>query len=169
MSVGKNRERQELYLRNRKALVDYATPLVGSRADAEDIVQDAFLQFVPRAKSEELPPKSYLFSIVRNLSFNLRKRRKIEDGVASDDIPWWALPSSFASPEENVLFTERVNSVSEAVDALPEQVRRVLELYRFEGLTLQEIATDLGISIAKAHRLLNEAGRAIKEKMPREI
>ncbi len=86
-------------LRHRRSLIDYAAPLLGSKDDAEDIVQDAYLRFVRETADEHMPPKTYLFRIVpssspriyrggrchrpsrRNLSFNKRSRRKLENNV----------------------------------------------------------------------------------------
>ncbi|CDZ31118.1 sigma-70 family RNA polymerase sigma factor [Neorhizobium galegae] len=167
MNVGKNGDRYAMYLQNRKALVDYATPLVGSRAEAEDVVQDAYLKFVPAETRESILHPGYLFQIVRNLSFNRRRRRKLEETVAPSDIPWWALPMPNDTPEDSVLFQERVKRVASTVDALPERARLVLQMYRFDGLSLKQIAEILNLSTTSVHRLLNDAMRMIKEEMSR--
>jgi len=39
--------RHRLYLQYRPALIEYAAPIVGSREAAEDVVQDAYIRFVP--------------------------------------------------------------------------------------------------------------------------
>lgn len=168
MGVGKNGGRYAMYLQNRKALVDYATPLVGSRAEAEDVVQDAYLRFVPDESDDSVPHKGYLFQIVRNLSFNLRRRKKRDKSIPADNIPWWALPTAVETPEDDLLFCERVKSVADAVEALPQKTRLILEMYRFDGLSLKEIAKALDISVTTVHRLLNDATNAIKKKMAHE-
>ncbi|MBO0128373.1 RNA polymerase sigma factor [Agrobacterium sp. OT33] len=165
MGVGKNSGRYALYLQNRKALVDYATPLVGSKAEAEDVVQDAYLQFVPDKADENVPHKGYLFQIVRNLSFNRRRRKKREEALPPEDVPWWALPAVAETPENQLLFCERVKCVATAMEDLPKRNRLVLEMYRFDGLSLKEIAAALDLSVTTVHRLLNEAASEIKEKM----
>ncbi|MBO6753108.1 MAG: hypothetical protein JJ903_08525, partial [Spongiibacter sp.] len=40
-------QKLKTYMTHRAALVDYATPIIGCRARAEDIVQDAFLRYLP--------------------------------------------------------------------------------------------------------------------------
>lgn len=165
MGIKHGGEREKMFLRHRKALIDYATPLLGSRDDAEDIVHDAFLRFAPDVNEAPLPPKTYLFRIVRNLSFNKRSRRKRETSLPENDIPWWARPLTIETPEAALLFGEQVRSVSGVIDNLPQKARVVLELYRFEGLTLAEIAARLGVSTPTAHRLLKEAMDVVKAKM----
>lgn len=165
MGFDKDGERDRMFLRHRKALIDYATPLVGSRDEAEDIVHDAYLRFVPDDGEKDLPPKTYLFRIVRNLSFNKRTRRKRENTVPEHDIPWWALPQQPATPEDDALLSENVNSVMQALDQMPESLRSVLQLYRFDGLTLAQVAQRLGVSTATAHRMLREAMDIVRKRI----
>lgn len=165
MGVGKKSERYEMYLRHRKALIDYARPLVGSRQDAEDIVQEAYLHFVPEQESKPLPAKAYLFRIVRNLSFNMRSKRKRHDAIHPGDIPWWALSQPSETPEEELLVHEQIKRAADAMVGLPERTRKALQMYRFDGLTLTEISVELGVSVATAHRLVRDAIAEIKAKM----
>ena len=164
MVIVKRDARYEMYLKARKALVDYATPIAGSRDDAEDIVQDAFLKFVPTADDKPLPPKAYLFRIVRNLSFNLRRRRKLETMDETGDIPWWALPQGRPTPEAEFLLQQQVMMVAQAIERLPDRERAVMEMYRFQKMTLQEIADRLGISVPTAHRLVNAAMTRLRDQ-----
>lgn len=164
MVIVKRDARYEMYVKARKALVDYATPIAGSRDDAEDIVQDAFLRFVPQNETKPLPPKAYLFRIVRNLSFNLRRRRKLETAEETDDIPWWAMPQGRPTPEAELLLQQQVIMVARAIEQLPDRERAVMEMYRFQKMTLQEIADRLGVSVPTAHRLLNAAMTRLRDK-----
>lgn len=165
MGLGKKGERYAMYLEHRKALVDYAVPLTGSRDEAEDIVQDAFLRFVPDRDDEPAPAKTYLFRIVRNLSFNARSRKKRENAVDPSDIPWWALPQFVDTPENDLLFCEQVKSVARAIENLPDKKRMVLDMYRHDGLTMSEIAHRLKISAPTVHRLLKDAMEEIRQHM----
>ncbi|WP_192933878.1 RNA polymerase sigma factor [Sinorhizobium meliloti] len=163
MTIEKKGDRFHMYLRHRRSLINYAAPLLGSKDDAEDIVQDAYLRFVRETADEHLPPKTYLFRIVRNLSFNKRSRRKLENNVVeSADIPWWALPQAVETPEAQFLMSEAADRVARALGALPDRMRRAFELYRFEGSTLKDIAEELSISIPTAHRLVRDAMEHLK-------
>lgn len=155
-----------MYLRHRRSLINYAAPLLGSKEEAEDIVQDAYLRFVRETADEQLPPKTYLFRIVRNLSFNRRSRRKLENKVAESlDIPWWALPQPVETPEGEFLMSEAADRVARAFDALPERMRKAFELYRFKERTLKEIAEEMRISIPTVHRLVRDAMEILKTGM----
>src|SRR5688572_24884586 len=63
-----------LFIEHRGSLVDYATRIVGSRAQAEDLVQEAWLRFDEVARQRLLDePLSYLYRIVRNLALDGRR------------------------------------------------------------------------------------------------
>jgi RNA polymerase sigma-70 factor (ECF subfamily) len=51
------------------------------------------------------------------------------------------------------------------LQALPDNSRKALELHRFGGFTLAEIAGQLGVSLTTAHRLLREALLALARVM----
>jgi len=148
-----------VYLTHRAALVDYAAPILGSREAAEDIVQDAFLRFVPERVRSVTPEQTlgYLYRIVRNLAFDVLKRRKIEVRKQERDLPFWTMPRAEATPEENLLLGDEMRCVSRVMADLAPEARIAVEMHRFGGYTLEEVAEHLGISIATAHRYIRGA------------
>lgn len=146
----------DIFLENRPALVDYAARLMGSRDQAEDIVQDAFLRLKPEETGQFSPRQtlSYFYNIVRNLAFDAAKRRNVEARGRDTDPPFWILPQDPGSPEQSVLLADQVRIAVETLEGLPDDMRRAIALYRMEGLTLEAIAGELGISVATAHRLI---------------
>jgi RNA polymerase sigma-70 factor (ECF subfamily) len=144
------------FLEHRPALVDYAARLLGSRDQAEDVVQDAFLRLKPVDTNEYAPRQilSYLYSIVRNLALDQLKRRNIETRGREIDPPFWILPQDPGSPEEAVLFADQARVASQVLQELPAETRRAIELYRMEGWTLEAIAAELQVSVATTHRMI---------------
>lgn len=148
-----------LYATHRPALVRYATRILGSREAAEDIVQDAFLRFSPAnaygaSASQTL---AYLYRIVRNLCLDLIKRRRIEMRERDGEPPFWSVPRAIETPEETVLVSDEVRVITEVLDGLSPDVRVALEMHRFGGYTLEEVAAHLNISVATAHRHVRAA------------
>lgn len=156
------KQRLSLYLAHRTALVDFATPIVGCRASAEDVVQEAFLRFVPaapeRAGAEPImQPVGYLYRIVRNLAVDWGRRlsaerRRGDGGAILEDVP-----APTASPEQAVVDRDELRVVAAALAELPERTRRIFELHRLEGRTLQDIADTFGISLTLTHQLVRKA------------
>jgi RNA polymerase sigma factor (sigma-70 family) len=156
---------QALYVEQRKSLIDYAARVAGSRDVAEDIVQEAFTLCLARQERDYQITKAFLFTIVRNLSHNRRRHLKIHQRTDQKDYPWWARYQGTEPPEMQVMMIEQAKLAAQAISELPPKVRSVVELYRFDGVTLQEIAARLGISIATAHRLLKEGMEILWDRM----
>jgi RNA polymerase sigma-70 factor (ECF subfamily) len=162
--------RYGVYLAHRAALVDYATPILGSRETAEDIVQEAFLKFVPsRARATgPVQPVAYLYRIVRNLSLDFLRRRKTETRQHEDDVPHWGVPHAEPTPEQSVLFCDEIRRITAILAEMPVETRIAVEMHRFGGYGLEEIATQLDVSVATAHRMIHAALVEIAKRIGRE-
>ena len=149
-----------LFMAHRGALVSYANGIVGDRARAEDVVQEAFLRFASaREKSEEAVerPPAYLYRIVRNLAIDRTRQRTREERQQGEEPVWWMLPDTPRTPEQEVLHRQELARIAEALEALSPEARLAVEMHRFGGYTLSEIADRLNISVPTAHRLVRDA------------
>jgi len=153
-------EKLQLYLTHRAALLDYATPIVGCRARAEDVVQEAWLRFSGQDEKADIRhPASDLYRIVRNLALDLTRRTATERVQPGGDELLNDLPSSSASPEREVSSQNELEAISRALAQLPERTRRAFEMHRLGGFTLQQVAAALGVSTALVHQLVHDALR----------
>jgi RNA polymerase sigma factor (sigma-70 family) len=147
------------FMAHRPNLVSYARNIVGSRAQAEDVVQEAWLRFDDASRLRLLEePLGYLYRIVRNLALDGRRRLAREDrgrdsyaAVASESDVHESL-----TPEREALHKDALAVVMAAIAELPERTRIALEMHRFGGCKLREIADHLGISVGRAHALVAE-------------
>ena len=146
--------RSDVFLSNRAALVDFATPIVGDRARAEDVVQEAFLRFASAEDRPEAPvekPAAYLYRIVRNLALDWARRRAVEQRRQTEAPLWWMLPSAPRTPEQELLHRQDLDRIAAALAALTPEARLAV------GYTLGEIAERLNTSVPTAHRLVRDA------------
>ncbi len=152
-------QRLRLFLRYQPALIELAAPIVGSRASAEDVVQEAYLRFTANGvdQTEILKPVPYLYQIVRRLALNwVQARRRERPGtVESDFFEGMAAPTP--SPEQTTADRQELSLISKALDDLPERTRVAFEMSRFGGYKLHDIARELGISVTLAHQLIHRA------------
>lgn len=165
--MGTGEVRNGVFLAHRTALIDYATPILGSREAAEDIVHDAFLRFVPSPARISSPEQTlaYLYRIVRNLAFDVLRRRKVEGRESARGVPYWAMPREEKTPEQSLLLCDQLRLVADTLASLPVDVRIAAEMHRFGGFTLEEVAEHLGISVATAHRHVRSALLAIASRI----
>lgn len=149
----------DLYIAHRTALVDYAAPILGCRAQAEDVVQEAWLRFNGRADGEApiSQPVGYLYRIVRNLAFDLTRRMTSERRQPGGEELLDELSDDSPGPEQQAASVDELRIVNAALAELPERTRQVFEMHRLEGHTLQYIATTLNISVGLAHQLVHQA------------
>jgi RNA polymerase sigma-70 factor, ECF subfamily len=161
-----------LYERHSGRIFGYCLSLLGSREEAEDAVQTTFMN-VQRGLDRGVVPQfelAWLFKIARNVCYNRTesssRRRRIESGHDLD-----SLGDVLASPEGNAGLS--MAELTRALGGIPERQRRGLLLREFQGMSYEEIAGELGISVAAVETLLFRARRSLadqleQEGMPRE-
>lgn len=148
----------QLYLSHRAALLSYAAQITGSRADAEDVVQDAYIRIMGQIAADSAEPRpirnpaAYLYKVVRNLCLDRgrRARTREDDTPAAAGIAW-------STPEHDALIRDEVRRVERALGRLPERTRQAFELHRLHGYTLQETARVLNVSVPRIHQLVRAA------------
>jgi len=145
------------YLGHREALIDRVASIVGCRARAEDVVQDAWLHWERAARQQTLHrPLHYLYRIVRNLAIDVRRRAKREARVVSPEIgvESQAIADRTPSPEATAAAREELRLLTDVMAELPGRTRLALEMHRLGGYGLKEIAARLGVSVTTAHDII---------------
>ena len=139
-------------------LVVSATRLLGERALAEEIAQDVLLELWRRRSTLMLtgPVRAYLHSATRNRALNrLRQARTAQRGEV-----YVRGPSESPPADALAVSSELAVAVAQAIAGLSEPQREVFEMNRTRGLTYNEIAEQLGISVKSVEARM---GRALKQ------
>lgn len=159
VSMGEPVSDLDVFLTLRHELVNYASGIIGDKVQAEDVVQDAFLRLMPadggKARSIE-QPAAYAYRVVRNLALDLIRSRAREQAHHRSP-PEWLLPMELEDPADSCQHGMALERLAQALSTMPAASRRALEMHRFGGYTLAQIAEQLNISITSAHRLLHDA------------
>jgi RNA polymerase sigma-70 factor (ECF subfamily) len=152
----------------RDPVFHYLVTLLGSREEAEDLTQEAFLRLyrsLHRGQRVE-NVRAWVFWVARNLALNQRRNGSRTGRVDAET--WSRLCErqldTAPSAEQKVLARERFEKFQAALARLSPKERGCFEL-RAEGLGYREIAKVFGI---KTPTLVSFLGRVI-EKMIREI
>jgi RNA polymerase sigma factor (sigma-70 family) len=136
---------EEVVLPHLDAAFNYARWLTKNDADAEDVVQDAYvraLRFFSSLRGEDA--RAWLFAIVRNTWYGRFPRRAggAVTTVVEEDADNRADGS--LDPEAQVIQQQTVEHVRRALETLPTDFREVLVLRELEGLSYKEIAAIVG-------------------------
>ena len=143
-------------------LVFFINRYVKDYAAAEDIALDAFTYLVVHKYryNFSVSLKTYLFMIGRSRALDyIRHRGKLSMVELSEAAQ---LPSSDPSPEELVLEDQRKQALNRAVAQLGEELRLVIHLVYFEGLTPDEAAKVLKKSRKQVYNLLYRGKNALR-------
>jgi len=156
---------EQLVLRHQEKAWAFAWRFLQDAAEAEDVVQEAFLR-VFRAASQYEPTatfRTYLFTVILRRCLDLRSKKRPE--YASDLPP---LTDHSASPEKLLLEQERMAAVSRALMKLAPSQRAVLLLRHYEEMSYREIAEVLHISEKAVDSLLQRARQGLRDLLTHE-
>jgi RNA polymerase sigma-70 factor, ECF subfamily len=146
MASGDRDAFRRFYDRYASLAFTFALRLLGSRSDAEDLLQEVFLQVWRQAQTyspERGSPEAWLITMTRSRAIDkLRSTRRRATSPLSPDEP--ARLEGGAQVEPPTQASEAKLTVQGVLGKLPETQRTVLELAYFDGLTQSEIAAHLG-------------------------
>ena len=157
----------ELYRLYSKAMLNVAFRVVGNIAEAEDVLQEAFLDAFNKVKDfrQETTFGLWLKQIVIHKAVNLLRKRRIEWATLEDgDIE--NIPEEVSADDEDIQY--QVALVKDTMKLLPEGYRVVLSLYLLEGYDHEEIGQILNISENTSRTQFLRAKRKLLELLKRK-
>jgi RNA polymerase sigma factor (sigma-70 family) len=147
-----------LFIANRAQLRHAAMKIIGTREQADDIVQDAYVKLLEMAAAFDIrQPLAYLFQLVRNLAIDRHRRGSFETRVFAGEEDGMHVASGAGTPEAVAINTQQLRLVAEALATLPERTRRAFELHRLGGKTQREVADQLGVSTTLVNFMVRDA------------
>lgn len=166
---------EELVRRYQGRVVSLAARYLGSATDAEDLAQEVFLR-VFRAKERYEPSakwSTWVYRITVNASLNYLRGRKVRKKVqgpmptAPDDSeadPGFQDPDA-ASPHEELEKQELADVLRGIIEKLPDRQRIAILLNKYQGLSYEETAKSMDLTLMAVKSLLTRARWNIKEKL----
>ncbi len=132
---------------------------LGSTACAADVAQDTFMRLLDREDAVAArEPRAFLATVAQRVLFNHYRRQKLEQ--AYFEVLAQLPPLHAPSPEERALLLATVSELDRMLDGLPPPVKRAFLLRQLDELPQEDIARQLGISLATVKRHLQRAGSA---------
>ncbi len=126
---------------------------------SEDVVQEAFGVLWEKLSAGEkvVNQKGYLYSIVKNRSLDiLRKRGSVGEAISLD--------GSVEDIDEPTVEDAEVEArLWTAIDSLPEKCREIFLMSKRDGLRQEEIASELGISLQTVKNQVSKALKILKD------
>lgn len=141
--------------------------LTKSPEQAKDLAQDIFIRlWESREKLRGVQkPQSYIYILSRNLVMDHLRKKIFEPSNIDYLVDYFK--SDDAGAQGKMELQELESVLEQAVEQLPGKVKEVFKLSRYEGLTHQQIADKLNISVVSSQTYIVRALRQIREYMAR--
>lgn len=162
---------EDLFRAQRPALIRFTMSRVQNEAEAEEIVQEAFIRFQSKYDAETVAsPEALLARIAANLVIDRVRER---DARAAREDAWGKINTEGSGdlsearlgvdPARSLDAKQRIEAALNVLEQMPEKTRLIFMLHRFEGLSHAEITARTGIpkSTVEKHMI-----RAIKALAP---
>lgn len=116
--------------------------------DVDDLVQEAVSRVLQaHAAGAVHSPKAFLFATARNLAVSQRRKTLRQGQFLLADLDELGVLDETAEVAAAVTRAEELELLSRAIQSLPPRCRQIITLRKIYGLSEQEIARELGISI----------------------
>lgn len=151
-----------LYYRYHQAIYANILKMVKKPEITEDLLQEVFLAlWVHHATVERARVANWLFVVSYNTTVSyLKKSRNLPIQLHAPESMGDAWVEGIEISEED--FEERLDRIEEAIEQLPARKREIFQLYRFEGMSSDEIASTLDISVHTVKDHLKVANKSIR-------
>lgn len=143
------------FIENNRFLKRFVSRFLSGQQDIEDVVQETYLRAYSASSDRDIEqPKAFLFRIAKNIALNelTRKSRQITDYI--EDCSPSSVIDHGVSVEEEIQARQTLGIYCEALATLPEKCRKVYLLRKVHGLSHQEIAERMELTVSSVEKYL---------------
>src|SRR5262245_30738116 len=166
----------EFYDRHSRLAYSVIMRILGSPADAEDVLQETFLRVWSRAETYNPllgAPATWLVRIARNRAIDRLRARRVRANVAGEpavnagdeDSPRAEELVTRDTPQTGLEGRTAAGAVRSALAALPSEQRVLVEAAFFEGYTHSELATRFGVPLGTVKTRIRAALTALRGRL----
>ncbi len=171
---GKKKALKKIFVLYYPRLEKYACQFIVNQQEAEDLVQEVFIQVWENRKTiqTELNFESYLYTSVRNRCLNILKKRTVEKGyiekMQANAEELYAI--SFEVEDEFISMEKRLHEELEnIIVGMPERCQIAFRLKWIEGKKIREIAEMMNISTTMVDKHLAKGMEIARQKLNRDM
>ncbi|MDQ8031225.1 MAG: sigma-70 family RNA polymerase sigma factor [Bordetella sp.] len=152
---------QHLYESHHGWLYGWLRRRLGNGADAADLAHDTFIGLMQAQSRRPAPPvrepRAFLTTIAKRLMVDMFRRHALEQAYLESLA---AMPARHApSEEQRLMVVQALREADALLAALPDKARTAFLLSQLDGLTYEQIATEMAVSLRSVKRYMAEAFR----------
>jgi|TARA_R110000737_G_scaffold353010_1_gene401730 RNA polymerase sigma-70 factor (ECF subfamily) len=162
--LDKNRFK-EVFKKYYNPLCNYASTIVKDHKMAQDVVQDVFTKLWDKRDNVSIDSneKSYLFQAVKNRSLEILRKQKNDQKVSTADYKDLYVDGSEIDEQARKYMLKEF--LYKSIRQLPPKCQEIFVMNKVNGLTYNEIALDLDISVKTVENHIGKAYRKLRELM----
>ncbi|MBL1410432.1 RNA polymerase sigma factor [Sphingobacterium faecale] len=149
------------------ALVFFANRMLSSQdiTEAEEVVQDVFMRFYARKKNFQKISsiKAFLYISTKNRCLQLLEKDAVRQRRFQDYRYMYTDVQD--SILDDILYSELIRELSDAIEQLPPQCRAVIKYFLEEGKNAKEIASLLGVSVSTINNQKSKGVALLKKRL----
>jgi len=171
--AGDQKAYEALLVRHKNAIFHVVTKIVRNREEAQDLVQETFMKAFNALASyrSEYRFSTWLYKIAANCAIDFVRKKRIE--ALSLDRPIetkdgqveFELPDHTWDPEQDLVRKQKLRSIDEAIDSLPDKYRQVIIYRHRDDKSYEEIASIIGTPVGTVKARIFRARELLKKKL----
>ncbi len=166
ITEGDHRSFEKLFKSYYLPLTRFSWRYVGSKAIAEELVQEIFFEIWEDRKNLNIVEsvRSYLYKAVKHRSLNHLKHQRVKSEY---DTKWMAKKKEKTTIEyEDSARIEQIKeAIEKAIEELPPRSKMTYKLHRYDGLTYQEIADVMDVSVKTVESQMTRTLKMLRERL----
>jgi RNA polymerase sigma-70 factor (ECF subfamily) len=148
-------------LRHYRAVFGFASALMSGAAEAEDVTQEAFVRFWQRGGTVRRQ-RQWLLRVARNLCLD---RLRVDSRLVPHSEEAGSEVSDDRDPEWQLGQDELAQDLRRHITALPEPQRSLVVLFDLHGMSGEQCAAVVGISVNQVKVYLHRARKRLRQKL----
>jgi len=165
-AVARRRFVDELYRREMPPLRQYVRRVLRGSADADDIVQEAFVRLWRALDVSEIHnPRAVLFKTARNLALNHIRNDRVRNSDAARAGADDSLNREIKTAEEEIIASEEAAACRVLMDALPLRCREAFVLRVVDELSYKEMAKEMHLSVSTIEKHIGKGKQLCRAKL----
>jgi RNA polymerase sigma-70 factor (ECF subfamily) len=158
-----------LFQKYREALMRFFARRLGSGSDVEDTVQQVFLRVVKESRKRPIRnPRALLYVAASNIVKDERRRRRAR-WVEQRELPDEEMRCSRPQPEQVAADRQEMQLLLAALKELETKYKRAFVLHRFDNLTYDQIAVEMGISVSSVQNYISLVMAHLRTRLRRTV
>ncbi len=152
----------------RRVVYYYSLKYLGDRDESDELVQSVFVSLWEHRRliDKKKSLKNYLYRSVVNAIYNSLKKRAVRRAYLIREI---SKPEGSSDPYVQIFDNDLRDKLDNIIGLLPPQQQKILNYRRLEGLSSEEIALKLNISVRTVENQIYRATKLLKDIFRSEV